>query len=548
MLKLNGKIAYTLLALLGMVLFLPFLGSVHLFDWDEINFAECAREMLVTGNYTTLQMNFFPFWEKPPLFIWMQALSMEMFGVNEFAARFPNAFCGIVTLLFIFKAGQKIKNTQTAWLWVMMYVGSFLPQFYFHSGIIDPWFNLFIFSAFYFFVSYLLDKSKFGSLLLAGVCAGLALLTKGPAAIIILGLVLFVFQIKNKNKLLLPVSSFLLLLLIVAVVGGLWFLVLLLRGQQAILTEFVSYQYHLFHTEDSGHGGPWFYHIIVLLVGCFPASIFALKLLFKSAEGTADQERYWLFAMRALLFTVLILFSVVQTKIVHYSSLCYFPLTFLAAYQLNAWIEAKQKLPNLNFALLLGIGLIYLLLFIALPLFGTYSSAVIQSGVIKDDFAVENLKAEVTWSAIDYLSAAFALAVLVLVFTLRKLMAFKQIALFVVLLIGMIESTLVLLVPKIEAYTQRVVIDFYKDLQGKDCYATSLNYLSYAPPFYAQKRAPAFLKPREVTPWLLNGAIDKDAYFVSKVTDVENYSTLYPQLIELKRSNGFVFYRRKASK
>ncbi|VAX36153.1 Polymyxin resistance protein ArnT, undecaprenyl phosphate-alpha-L-Ara4N transferase; Melittin resistance protein PqaB, partial [hydrothermal vent metagenome] len=38
-----------LIALIGALFFLPYLGSVHLFDWDEINFAESAREMLVTG-------------------------------------------------------------------------------------------------------------------------------------------------------------------------------------------------------------------------------------------------------------------------------------------------------------------------------------------------------------------------------------------------------------------------------------------------------------------------------------------------------------------
>src|ERR1041384_8095201 len=65
-----------LIALGGLALFLPFLGSVHLFDWDEINFAECAREMIVTDNYSQVQINFQPFWEKPPLFIWMQVLSM----------------------------------------------------------------------------------------------------------------------------------------------------------------------------------------------------------------------------------------------------------------------------------------------------------------------------------------------------------------------------------------------------------------------------------------------------------------------------------------
>jgi 4-amino-4-deoxy-L-arabinose transferase-like glycosyltransferase len=41
---------YILIIALGAALFLPFLGSAHLFDWDEINFAEASREMLATGD------------------------------------------------------------------------------------------------------------------------------------------------------------------------------------------------------------------------------------------------------------------------------------------------------------------------------------------------------------------------------------------------------------------------------------------------------------------------------------------------------------------
>src|SRR3954468_10540633 len=93
---------YCIIIAASVLLFVPFLGAVHLFDWDEINFAECAREMIVTGDYSHVQLNFQPFWEKPPLFIWLQVLSMKIFGVNEFAARFPDAICGILTLNIIY--------------------------------------------------------------------------------------------------------------------------------------------------------------------------------------------------------------------------------------------------------------------------------------------------------------------------------------------------------------------------------------------------------------------------------------------------------------
>ena len=157
---------YFLVFLLASAFFLPFLGNVHLFDWDEINFAECSREMILTENYLNPQINFAPFWEKPPLFLWLQSLSMHLFGVNEYAARFPNAVCGISTLIVIYHLGKTLYNPAFGWLWVMAYFGSILPHLYFKSGIIDPFFNLFIFLS----VVFLIESEK-----LAGFCQGIAM-------------------------------------------------------------------------------------------------------------------------------------------------------------------------------------------------------------------------------------------------------------------------------------------------------------------------------------------------------------------------------------
>ena len=117
------------------VLFFPFLGQVHLFDWDEINFAESAREMILTGDYMTVCIDYVPFWEKPPLFIWMQVLSMKVFGINEYAARFPDALCGVISLMFLFYAGRRWKNEQFGLIWAIVYMASLLPFIYFKSGI-----------------------------------------------------------------------------------------------------------------------------------------------------------------------------------------------------------------------------------------------------------------------------------------------------------------------------------------------------------------------------------------------------------------------------
>src|SRR5262245_2707572 len=128
------RLDYLRLTILALLFFLPFLGAVHLFDWDEINFAECARDMLMTGDYLRPQIDYEPFWEKPPLFIWMQAISMQWFGIGEFAARFPNAICGLLTLLLVYHLGRRLHDRTFGWLWALAWLGSLLPHLYFRSG------------------------------------------------------------------------------------------------------------------------------------------------------------------------------------------------------------------------------------------------------------------------------------------------------------------------------------------------------------------------------------------------------------------------------
>src|SRR6201984_3283058 len=143
-----------LITVFAALLFLPFLGRVHLFDWDEINFAECSREMIKLHDYTRVYVDFKPFWEKPPMFFWMQSTAMKLFGVTEFAARFPNAICGIVTLIAVFLCGSRIYNRKFGILWALAYGGSLFPNMYFKSGVIDPRFNFFSFLFFFYFFLY----------------------------------------------------------------------------------------------------------------------------------------------------------------------------------------------------------------------------------------------------------------------------------------------------------------------------------------------------------------------------------------------------------
>lgn len=549
----NKYLSYLAILLLGAIFFIPLLGQLHLFDWDEINFAEASREMLLTGDYFRVYIDFQPFWEKPPLFFWLQALSMKIFGINEFAARFPNAIAGILTLILLFKIGSTLKNQRFGWIWVSTYFGSILPFLYFKSGIIDPWFNLFIFLGLYSFIRFYWVKkgianqegSAFKWLVFAGLSIGFAMLTKGPVGLLIPGLCMVVYWgIKRFTWYVAPLN-FVYFLFFAILVMGLWLGTETLLNGPWFVKEFFEYQYRLFSTPDAGHGGFPGYHFVVLLIGVFPASVFAIRALWR-VPGLEDQRfknfRLW---MLILFWVVLILFTIVKSKIVHYSSMCYFPMTFLAAYTIDEIMERRINF-RVWMKILIGLlGGIYALATIALPFLGMRIDK-LKPLFEKDPFALANLEADVTWQPVDAMPGIWLLLVLVYFFFQQRKNFQKAVTALFAGVPVFVFLVLIFDINNIENYSQRAAIEFFKEKQGEDCYINTHRYKSYAHLYYSKKE-PVENEKSYDKEWLLRGDIDKPAYFVTKINKTEGLKEV-PGMMELYRKNGFVFYKRNPEK
>jgi 4-amino-4-deoxy-L-arabinose transferase-like glycosyltransferase len=544
--NLSNRIIQVLIIIVAGLLFVPFLGNVNLFDWDEINFAEAAREMIVTKNYLTVQIDFQPFWEKPPLFIWMQLLSMKVFGINEFAARLPNAICGIVTLVVLFRIGSRLLNNYFGLLWVLAYSCSILPFFYFKSGIIDPWFNLFIFLGIYYVSRYILtnvEPRKKLLISLSGFFIGLAILTKGPVALLIFALTFFVYLVIKMFKVKIKFAHVLLFTLILVIVGGFWFILQAVTGNFDTIKDFFVYQIRLFKTKDAGHGGFFLYHFVVLFFGVFPASVFALRSF--RAERKYDREAIHEFKnwMMILLWTVLILFTIVKTKIVHYSSLCYFPLTFLGAYAIFKFRELKQIIPTWLRTILFAQTIFWGLIVVGIQLIIMNKEKIISSGLIADQFVIGNLQADVFWSGYEFLIGIVFIVVVTLLYLSHRLSQATQLIGTFICTLFFVYATMVYIVPRIEGYTQQAAVEFYKNKQKENCYVQTLGFKSYAQLFYFNKQQPSNPNAWDQK-WLLTGNIDKPVYFVIKNYDSKKYLDLYPQLKIQYEKNGFVFVKR----
>src|SRR5262249_35672002 len=84
------------------------LGKPSLWDIDEGNNAQCAREMYEANDWIVPTFNYAYRIDKPALLYWLQMSGYHLFGVNEFAARLPSALAALGTILLLYELGRRM--------------------------------------------------------------------------------------------------------------------------------------------------------------------------------------------------------------------------------------------------------------------------------------------------------------------------------------------------------------------------------------------------------------------------------------------------------
>jgi 4-amino-4-deoxy-L-arabinose transferase-like glycosyltransferase len=218
---------YALFVVTGLALFFAFykLGSHTLSPWDESLHGELAYQMLLSGDYLNYQFGGTPeYWfAKPQLAIWSIAGSYSIFGVNNFALRFPSALAIVLLLIFLFRyiASYKTKGFAFHVCLILISINGLIGPHVGRTGDTDALLLLFLFLAHFHFFKYVdLDQKK--SALWAGLFLGLAFLTKAAAAFVFVPGWFLCLLFSRKLKAVLSQAQSYLILFIPAVIIGTW--------------------------------------------------------------------------------------------------------------------------------------------------------------------------------------------------------------------------------------------------------------------------------------------------------------------------------------
>lgn len=271
--------AILLVVTLGICYF-SHLGALGFVGPDEPRYAWIARAMAETGDWVTPRLYGAPWFEKPVLYYWGAALSFKAFGVSEAAARLPSAVSALLATLALAWLALRIYGAATA-RWFLLLLPTTVGMIGFsHAAATDMPFSgmltvamacaAVIFGLTRNNKTPILPRTPWLALLLFGFFLGLAVLAKGPAAIVLSGGAVFFWAMFTKRwrdafRLLHPVA-------IVAFCATAlpWYILCARRNPDFFRIFIVEHNFKRYLTPEFQHIQPFWFYVPVLLVAFLP--------------------------------------------------------------------------------------------------------------------------------------------------------------------------------------------------------------------------------------------------------------------------------------
>jgi 4-amino-4-deoxy-L-arabinose transferase-like glycosyltransferase len=328
------------------------LGAPSLWDIDEGNNAEAAREMYESGNWVVPTFNFQLRVDKPALLYWLQGLAYHRFGVNEFSARLPSALAALASVLLTYELGRRIFGAGTGLLAGLVLASTVLFCASAHFANPDALLNACTLLTFFFFWR---DFERGGNswLVLGGISTGLGMLAKGPVGLVlpIAALGLFLLWTGQPRRWLRPA-----LLgggIVFFLIAGPWYAWVAADTKAEFLRGFfLKHNVGRFLQPMENHKGGVLYYLLILLAGFAPWSVFFVPVFWSvvrspvsvatdDGQRTTDKYRF----LGCWMAVYLLFFTLSSTKLPNYVLPLYPPLSILVAHFLDRWRRGEITAP-----------------------------------------------------------------------------------------------------------------------------------------------------------------------------------------------------------
>ncbi len=339
-----ARIGWAILILATLyVCYFSHLGAIGFVGPDEPRYAWIARDMAETGDWVTPRLYGKPWFEKPPFFYWGAAISFKLFGVSEASARLPSAISALLATLALAWLALRLYGAETA-RWLLLLLPTTVGMIGFsHAAATDMPFSGMLTIAMVCATvvlgltrnenSPVIPQTPWLTLVLFGFFLGLAVLAKGPAAIILSGGAIFFWALITKRwsdafRLFHPaaLASFCLTALP-------WYILCARRNPDFFRIFIIEHNFKRYLTPEFQHIQPFWYYGPIILVAILPWSVILPRVGYDAVLSFRQSQWKESNSLFLALWTIfpLVFFSFSQSKLPGYALPVLPPLSALAA-------------------------------------------------------------------------------------------------------------------------------------------------------------------------------------------------------------------------
>jgi 4-amino-4-deoxy-L-arabinose transferase-like glycosyltransferase len=348
----GGRLTFILIiSALAFALFLFRAGDMPLTDPDEGRYAEISREMALSGDWIVPHLFGMPYLEKPPLLYWLTASALRAFGPSEIAARLAPALAGALGVLLGGAFARRHLSPAAGSLAAIVLASAALYVTLARTVVTDMLFAVALSGALFSFFTYReAATSEVARALSFWVFLAAATLSKGPAALLLCGLVLAGDAALGRSWLALFAPRLLVCAPLFFALALPWFAVV--QHRYPSFLSFYLWKEHLGRAAGSEHAEPVYWFVPWVLCGLLPwtplAIVAAPAWRTALAEGALEGR-----VVRFLLVwagTVFVVFSLARGKLATYILPMFPPLAVLVGGFLDRVIAASVSKRSVELA------------------------------------------------------------------------------------------------------------------------------------------------------------------------------------------------------
>jgi 4-amino-4-deoxy-L-arabinose transferase-like glycosyltransferase len=378
------KFCWAVLILLTLyVCYFSHLGAFGFIGPDEPRYAWIARDMAESGDWVTPRLYGKPWFEKPVFYYWSAALCFKLLGVTEFSARLPSALCALLATLALAWLALRLGGWQMA-RWVLLLLPSTVGMIGFsHAASTDMAFSAMLSVAIVCAAVALnvvpLDelpgverthegqpvirrtkKTIFVSLALFGFFLGVAVLAKGPAALILAGGATLLWAASTKRwreplRLFHPIAIGTFLLTSLP-----WYVLCARRNPEFFRIFIVEHNFRRYLTPEFQHIQPFWYYVPITIMALLPWFFWLAWYAFRErSQSESSAERSQILFLAAWGVFPILFFSLSKSKLPGYILPGVPPLGFLISLAVTRALKSRHAFGRFV------LGLIGALLFVS---------------------------------------------------------------------------------------------------------------------------------------------------------------------------------------